>query len=313
MLLVPSGAGSSATAVISSGADLTVGDFAIATTTSAVEGSLTITGAGSTLTQTLANVITLGAASGSKGTINVLSAAVLTTGGSGLVVNATGTLNIQGGTVHILGPITRNGTSTFIFISGALDIVDNFTVGTGGLLGTNVTFNSNQQFTTTAKTTINATRTLTLNNTNFSTGALVINGTLAYTGTAASTLGAATGTGTVTKTNTGTLTVTGALGTGGIDVNANGGTTRFTVSETLESLSIGAGAVVTLDSAAPASLEEIAVGELSQTLPLFDEPGIFAGESARLAGDSPQAVPEPGALGLLVLGATLLFTPRRRA
>ncbi len=107
-------------------------------------------------------------------------------------------------------------------------------------------------------------------------GALTGSGALSYTG--------------VTNANEGTLNVNSALGAGANIVNANGGATNFNVSETLAELNIANGAVVTLGAAAPAP---------------------FAGEHSLAAGSA--AVPEPGAMSLLVLGTLGFFGRRRRA
>ncbi|MEO7319033.1 MAG: autotransporter-associated beta strand repeat-containing protein [Chthoniobacteraceae bacterium] len=88
----------------------------------------------------------------------------------------------------------------------------------------------------------------------------------------------------VLTTSDGTTNLKSALGTGASIVNANA-TTNFGVSQTLAELNIGDGAVVTLDSA-------------------------LMSPSPALA-ESVQAVPEPGALALLLAGALGLFGRRR--
>ena len=118
---------------------------------------------------------------------------------TGSFSNNSNTINIDGGTLNFAGPLIRNG-GVFNFNTGALSIVDAFTVGTGGLLGTNVTFDTTRQFATSGTTTIEAFRTLTLNGGGFSTGNLINNGTLAF--------------------NSGRLAITGVaglnIGTGGL-------------------------------------------------------------------------------------------------
>ena len=111
------------------------------------------------------------------------------------------------------------------------------------------------------------------------TGTLTLNGTLSYTD--------------VTNINSGTLNVNSALGAGANVVNANGGNTNFSVSETLAALNIGNGAVVTLGPAAPA-------------------PGLLFAEAAGFDGGATAAVPEPGPFVSLLSGLAVLLGLRRR-
>ena len=104
--------------------------------------------------------------------------------------------------------------------------------------------------------------------------------TLTIAGSAASRLGTTTGAGTITKIDGGTLTIFGALDSSET-LNANGGNTILKVSETLAALNIGPGAKVTLDALAPA--------------PAF------------------AAVPEPGTLALLALGAAAVLRRGRQS
>src|SRR4029079_11084730 len=83
------------------------------------------------------------------------------------------------GTLTLLGPLARNG-GVLNFNSGVLSIVDNFTVGTGGLLGADVTLDATRSFTTSATTTIDAGHTLTLNGGTLNIGTLVVNGTFVF-------------------------------------------------------------------------------------------------------------------------------------
>ena len=107
-------------------------------------------------------------------------------------------------------------------------------------------------------------------------------GNYAFTGT-----GSITGEGSLTKAGTGTLFI-GTVNTYTGATNVNGGTLQFGVSETLSELNIGDGAVVILDSTAPA--------------PAF------------LAGDAGfgHAVPEPGSATLMLSGFAALLGIRRR-
>ena len=94
--------------------------------------------------------------------------------------------------------------------------------------------------------------------------------------------------------NNGTTNVNSVLGTGGTStVNVTGATTlKFgSVSQTLSSLTIGAGSTVTFTSG----------------LASFSGGG---GKVARLGGSA--VVPEPGTLGLLLVGALGMLNRRRR-
>jgi autotransporter-associated beta strand protein len=112
------------------------------------------------------------------------------------------------------------------------------------------------------------------------------------------TLGANVATGGLTKTGAGTLTLT-ADGNYGGATTVNAGTLEFAVSQTLSSLNIGAGGTVVLlpngFGAAPGALDN------SQGLPLSPSAAPV------------QAVPEPGAISLLAVGALSLLRRRRHS
>ena len=92
-------------------------------------------------------------------------------------------------------------------------------------------------------------------------------------------------------TNGGITNVRTALGSGTSTITANA-TTNIYVSQTLASLTIGNGAVVTFGDG----------------LPFSTGPG----KSAASFGGNPGVVPEPGSIGLLVVGALGLMARRRR-
>ena len=194
-----SGPGSVGTVRVQSSAALTVDTLLLANTTEATTATLTVDGPGSAVTQTAASPLFIGGASGSAATLTASNGGTYTSSPFGFVtLNATGTITIDGGTVNLARPLQRNG-GVLNFIAGELSMVGNLTVGTGGLLGANVTFDATRRFTTSGTTTIDTFHALTLNGGTFSTGALVNHGTLAF--------------------NTGTLAITGGggfnLGTGG--------------------------------------------------------------------------------------------------
>ena len=90
-------------------------------------------------------------------------------------------------------------------------------------------------------------------------------------------------------TNGGVTNVYTALGTGTSSLTANA-TTKIYVSQTLSSLTIGAGATVT-----------------------FGDGLAFAPAPSKFGGGSAGVVPEPGSIGLLLVGALGLMVRRRRS
>ena len=222
------GAGSVGTVRVQSGSTLTMGHLTLAAGTASTTASFTVDGADSTATQAGSSLLYIGSESGSTATLAVANGGTFTSGAGAVYLFSTGTITIDGGTVNLAGPLQRNG-GVVNFNTGALSIIDNFTVGTGGLLGTNLTLDATRHFTTSATTTIGLFRTLTLNGGTLSTGALVNNGTLAFTA--------------------GTLTITGAaglnVGTGALGASvALGFGANLQVTNTA---AIAAGASVTLN------------------------------------------------------------------
>ena len=222
-------AGTVATLNIQSGATVTGTLLYFSQNGGANTGTINISGAGSALTlngATFSNIGTGGG--GGTGTINVQSGGTFTSNTAPTNVFATGTINLNGGTANFRGPLVLSG-GTLNFNTGELDIIDNFTVGTGGLFGTSLTLDASRKFATTGITTIDAFRTLTLSGGTFSTGVLLNNGTLAFT--------------------SGTLAITGAggfnIGTGALGSSVTLGTgARLQVTNTT---TIAGGALLRLN------------------------------------------------------------------
>ena len=231
-------------AKILSGADISnVSTLTVGGIGAGGSGLLLVSGAGTTWQNSGAISIGAAADGGSVGVLTVGPGAVFTAS-STLTIRATGTLNLDGGTLAVSGALTKSGTLNFT--SGALSIIDSWSVGAAGLLGANVTFDGTRRFTTTGTTTVDALSTLTLNGGNLTTASLVNNGAVAFNsgtvaitgagGLSTSTLGAnvtlATGahlqvTNTATVASGASLTVNGGTFTAGTLTNA--GTLRANV------------------------------------------------------------------------------------
>jgi hypothetical protein len=110
------------------------------------------------------------------------------------------------------------------------------------------------------------------------------------------------------KAGAGTLTLETAAGDGNLAVHVLAGTLDFEADQSLDSLVIDAGATVTLSSLAspPAPADG---GELAQGGGSSDDAQAESGPSV---SGGVQAVPEPGALGLLTLGLFSLIVRRPR-
>ena len=172
--------GSSAFLTLESGATVTADNIYMVSTSLTQSASLSVSGTGTTLTQNGASALTLGAAAASTATMTVTNGGTFTSGTGSFTVNPTGTVNIDGGTLTVNGAFTNRGT--FNFSSGTLNLSgpNNLTVGTGGLLGNDLTLTSTRTLSVAGTTTIDATRTLSINGGTFRTGTLTNNGTLDF-------------------------------------------------------------------------------------------------------------------------------------
>ena len=241
-----------------------------------------ITGSGGTLTSSAAFDLRSGSASAILG--GTLGA-IKTTAGT---VTLTGANTYLGGTTISAGILNVNGDAALGNSAEAVEISDGATLQAAGTITT-------------------AARTLTLstvaggvidtngNSVNFNSGSTVTGTKLTKTGAGILSFGTLSGlTGLATlETNDGTTNVNSVLGGGSSAVSVSGATTlKFgSVSQTLGSLSIGAGSTVTFSG-----------GEAL---------GSFSGGSKAPSFVGASTVPEPGTIGLLLVGA-LGFVNRRR-
>ena len=205
------------------------------------------------------------------------------------------TITLTGGGTTVSGNVT-NGTNTGVVATAATGII-NLQYNPATFTGNVVNYG-----------TINIT-----NTTVTWAGGFTNNGNVNVTGGGSSLINSTveTGSGTVTKNGTGTLTLNGAQGYATLLANAGttnvngmfttGGTSHVvananihfgSVSQTLASLSIGAGATVTFSSG----------------LASFTDSG---GSKAQSFGGT-TGVPEPGSAGLLAAAALALLARRRR-
>ena len=198
----------------------------------------------------------------------------------------------------VLGAATHTGTLSYT--GNSATYVRGFTVQPGG--GEIDTTTTGQTLTVSSAITAASTDTsLTVGgagNTTF-TGNVVLGattGTLTKNGMGTLNINSGTQTYVTLTDNAGTANVNVAIGSGGtaVSVNTSGTVLHFgSVSQTLKSLSIGNGAIVTFDS-----------GFVS-----FSDPGT-GGKAASFGGIA--VLPEPGTLGLLLIGALGMLNRRRR-
>jgi len=204
--------GSKGSLTVQGGANATASDIEVGVGgLSGQAGTLVVTGIGSSLTQTGSwSLLTIGASSNSTGVLNVSLGGLFRQGTSPIntcitaqigdgntILNATGVITIDGGSVA-LGKITLNG-GTLNFSSGAFGFDGNLPVGPLGLFGSALTLGSDRSLAVRRTTTVGSGGVLTLDGGEFSTGQLVINGAFVF--------------------NSGTLALTGqnlTIGAGGL-------------------------------------------------------------------------------------------------
>ena len=162
---------------------VSIGTIVAASIASDATAEITIDGPGSQLTQTGTSALTLGARFSTTAILNVKNGAEFTSGTGIFTLDATGTVNIDGGTANFRGPLTSNG-GRINLTRGELSFKNsavNLHIGVGGILGSDLTLSSVQRLSIAGTTTIDAFRRLTLTGGALETGSLVNNGTLDLT------------------------------------------------------------------------------------------------------------------------------------
>ncbi len=115
--------GTNGTLLLQGGSAVTGALLSIATNPTANTGTVTIAGPGSVLT--LSGTANIGAASASTAALNLQSGGTLITGAGLSTLNATGSVNIAGGTLKTNGvTLFRTGAGLSITAGGRLDLVD---------------------------------------------------------------------------------------------------------------------------------------------------------------------------------------------
>ena len=157
LILAPtSAANTTANVSVLSARILSSGSMTIAFSGGATtSGTVTVDGAGSLLVP--GSSFTIGHASTGTAVIHVQNGgSLLVNNGGTTVLHPTGTININGGTVDLRN-LNDNG-GTINFNDGSLSYNGPLTVGTGGLLGENLTLENKRQLTVNGTTTIDAGR-----------------------------------------------------------------------------------------------------------------------------------------------------------
>jgi hypothetical protein len=248
--------------VIQSGTHMSVNSTLKVGNTNPLNASfLTVTGAGSSVTLGTGAVLDVGNDfSVNPVSVHVDNGGSLTLGTNGTTIMRTNaTLFINGGAVDLKNVTVSGGTVNLTM--GSLSFLGNLTVGTGGLLGPNVTLAANQSVTLSGVTTIDSLHSLTLSGGTLATSAIVVNGLFNNSG---GTLSIAPG-GTVSvgaggdlKTSSSIVVpIVGTANNATIDVQSSGislgDATNFAGFNLQGKLNVGAN-IVTLNSAGYAQL-----------------------------------------------------------
>jgi len=144
---------------------------------SGTSGTATISGSGSQWNNS-GNLYVGGSITdaGGNGDVTIANGGALNVAGLLQVWN-TGTVNLNGGTVNIQ---TLDGTGTFNFLAGHLNISADLLLDTADLLGSTVSLTGVKSLTVGGRTTLNGSNTLSLDGGVFSTGSLSNNGGFAF-------------------------------------------------------------------------------------------------------------------------------------
>jgi hypothetical protein len=162
-IVFSSSGGSNGTLNVQSGAVVNATSLGIAHIAEANTGTMTITGAGSSLVVSGAGGTDIGAGSASTGTLNVQSGSTFTSGTGTTTVDATGTIAITGGTFNqnghmtVSGRLTRNAFGDFNFAAdktlnvqngGDVEIIGsvNLPTGSANITGVGSTFTVSNVF-----------------------------------------------------------------------------------------------------------------------------------------------------------------------
>ncbi|MCA9101714.1 MAG: hypothetical protein KDA63_11215, partial [Planctomycetales bacterium] len=176
--------GDVATAQIGSGASLVADTIRVGSPDAqgtAAAATLEINGGGSRVELTAAGQMTIGANGGllaNAGTVALTDGGVLDTSAGSLELRSSGVLNINGGTL-VTAPIAAP-QGVLNFSSGTIDWRGDFTVGVGGLLGTQTTLSGNQNLLVAGTTSLDAAAKLTINGGALETGSITGDGVLDF-------------------------------------------------------------------------------------------------------------------------------------
>lgn len=235
-------------------ATASLGNLSVSTQSSAANnGTITVSGAGSQITQTGSSTLTLGAFSGSgTAVLNLNNGGAFTTGTGSVAFRSTSTVNINGGALTVNGLLENSfggwmsGIGDFNFNSGTLNLNGGNTlrVGEQGLLGADLTLAANRALNVGGSVVVDPFHTLILDGGRLSAGLIGNEGTLDF--------------------RRGTLAITGGggftIGSGALD--ALGANVTLGVGSTLQvtnTLTVASGAQLATDGGS------VSVGALSNS------------------------------------------------
>ena len=169
--------GTTALVIVESGAVLNVGNLnvdSVGAASGTTTATLNVTDQGSAVKLSPASTLTIGNASTGVATINLDDLGDLNNSAGTTTLNATGTININGGSAE-LGTLTNNG-GKINFNSGSLSYAGSLTVGSGGLLSSNFQLNTGSQLSIGGTTTVSNGALFTVEGGTFSTNSLANSG-----------------------------------------------------------------------------------------------------------------------------------------